>query len=73
MVIIDRIIEKQIIKSLIPNKVIVLVGPRRVGKTVLINQIIKTLNESHLLLSGEDFRTLNLLEKRSIQNYRNLP
>ena len=72
MVIIDRIIEKQIIKSLIPNKVIVLVGPRRVGKTVLINQIIKTLNESHLLLSGEDFRTLNLLEKRSIQNYRNL-
>ena len=72
MVIINRIIEKQIIKSLIPNKVIVLVGPRRVGKTVLVNQIIKSLNESHLLLNGEDFRTLNLLEKRSIQNYRNL-
>ena len=72
MIIIDRIIKKQIIKSLIPNKVIVLVGPRRVGKTVLIHQIIKQLDEAHLLLSGEDFRTLNLLEKRSIQNYRNL-
>jgi len=72
MIIIDRIIEKQIIKSLIPNKVIVLVGPRRVGKTVLINQIVKTLEERHLLLSGEDYRTLDLLEKRSIQNYRNL-
>ncbi|HHB52788.1 MAG TPA: ATP-binding protein [Saprospiraceae bacterium] len=72
MTIIDRIIESQIIKSLIPNKVIVLVGPRRVGKTVLINQIVKRLKERHLLLSGEDYRTLDLLEKRSIQNYRNL-
>lgn len=38
----------------------------------MINKIVKSLNESHLLLSGEDFRTLNLLEKRSIQSYRNL-
>ncbi len=72
MIQINRIIEKQIIKSLKPNKVIELVGPRRVGKTVLINQIIKNLSEPHLLLSGEDYRTLGLLEKRSVQNYRNL-
>jgi len=72
MTIIDRIIEGQIIKSLVPNKVIVLVGPRRVGKTVLIKQIVKSVKEVHLFLNGEDFETLKILEKRSIQNYRNL-
>ena len=72
MIIIDRVIEKQILKSLIPNKVVVLVGPRRVGKTILLNQIIKKIKEPYLLLSGEDFEVLSLLERRSIQNYRSI-
>ncbi len=72
MILIDRTILPQLIKSLVPNKVVVLVGPRRVGKTVLINQVIKELTDSYLLLSGEDFEVLSLLENRSIQNYKNI-
>ncbi len=68
----DRIIENQLLASLVPNKVIVLLGPRRVGKTVLIEQIIERISEPYLLLSGEDFTALELLERRSIQNYVNL-
>ncbi len=68
----NRIIEAQVLESLVPNKVIVLIGPRRVGKTILIEQIIKKVEEPYLLLSGEDFAVLELLERRSVQNYVNL-
>lgn len=69
---IKRVIQDQVLKSLVPNKVIVLLGPRRVGKTVLVNQLIKQIKEPHILLSGEDFTTLSLLERRSIENYKNI-
>ncbi len=69
---ISRIIEPSIKEYLIPNKVVVLLGPRRVGKTVLLEQIMKELEEPLLFLSGEDYTSLSLLEERSIQNYRNL-
>lgn len=72
MILIDRTILPQLIKSLVPNKVVVLVGPRRVGKTVVIDQVIKKTTEPYLLLSGEDFEVLSLLENRSIQNYKNI-
>ena len=69
---IKRLIKDQVLKSLTPNKVIVLLGSRRVGKTVLVNQVIENINEPYILLSGEDFTTLSLLERRSIKNYKNL-
>lgn len=69
---ITRSIEKQIIKSLIPNKVIVLLGPRRVGKTILINQIIEKITEPYLLLNGENVDIRKQLAYRSTQNYLNL-
>lgn len=72
MMLINRTIEAQIKKSLVPNKVVVLIGPRRIGKTFLINQIIKTIDEAYIFLSGEDFQTLSLLENRSIQHYKNI-
>lgn len=68
----DRIIENQILESLIPNKVIVLIGPRRVGKTILIEQILEKVEEPYLLMSGEDITVLELLKRRSAQNYVNL-
>lgn len=70
--IIPREIEKQIDKSLIPNKVVVLLGPRRVGKTVLIKRLIDRIDEPYLLLNGEDTDTRLKLEYRSVQNYRTL-
>ena len=72
MQLIQRIIEDQVIKSLVPNKVVILLGPRRVGKTVLIKQVIEKLNEPYLLLNGEDFSVLEILARRSVQNYRNI-
>lgn len=41
MDIIKREIEPQIVKSLVSNKVVVLLGPRRVGKTVLLAQVME--------------------------------
>lgn len=69
---ITRSIESQILRSLTPNKVIVLLGPRRVGKTILINQIINQLTEPYLLLNGENVDVRKRLTYRSTQNYLNL-
>ncbi|HEY9561680.1 MAG TPA: ATP-binding protein [Anseongella sp.] len=54
------------------NKVQVIVGPRRVGKTVLLQKIANSIKEKVLLLNGEDITTSELLERRSIENYRRL-
>ncbi len=40
MVLLKREIEAQVREYLQPNKVVILLGPRRVGKTVLIKQIL---------------------------------
>jgi len=72
MDLITRILENQLIKSLIPQKVVILLGPRRVGKTVLIKQVIEKLQEPYLLLNGEDFSVVEILSRRSVQHYKNL-
>ena len=72
MKLIQRIIEQQVIRSLVANKVVILLGPRRVGKTVLIQQVIGQLKEPYLLLNGEDFSVLEILARRSVQHYKNL-
>lgn len=72
MDLITRIVENQLIKSLIPQKVVILLGPRRVGKTVLIKQVIERLQEPYLLLNGEDFSVVEILSRRSVQHYKNL-
>ncbi|MGH1363321.1 MAG: ATP-binding protein [Calditrichia bacterium] len=70
--ILKRSIEDQVLQSLTPNKAVILLGPRRVGKTVLIQQIIEKLDEPHMLLNGEDFAVQEVLARRSVQNYKNL-
>ena len=58
--------------SLQPGKVIMLVGARRVGKTMLINGIAEMFAKEVLLLNGEDLSTASLLENRNIEYYRRL-
>ncbi len=72
MKLIERIIEGQILKNLTANKVILLLGPRRVGKTILIKQVIERLKEPYLLMNGEDFATVELLSRRSVQHYQKI-
>jgi len=68
----DRIIKPLVRDSLIPNKVVVLLGPRRVGKTVLINQILEEITEPYLFLNGEDISSQELLSRRSVEGFLQL-
>lgn len=70
--ILSRSIENSILKSLVPNKVIVLLGPRRIGKTFLLRKLLTKINEPNLFLNGEDITTHELLNRRSVQNYLNM-
>jgi predicted AAA+ superfamily ATPase len=69
---IKRILQQKIENSLKPNRVAIIFGARRVGKTVLMNRIVSQFSGKTLMLNGEDYDALALLENRSIGNYRNL-
>lgn len=70
MEILKRQLQQTIESNLIPNKVIVLHGARRVGKTVLIKQIIDNYSGKTLYLNAEDSLTAELLQVRSVAAYR---
>ena len=60
-------------KKVVPNKVLILLGARRVGKTELIKNYLKDIPfESYLQLNGEDINDANLLQERSVTNYKRL-
>lgn len=68
---IQRRIKENILKSMVPNKVNIILGPRRVGKTVLLKEIIKE-SANYLSFNGEDFSVQDLLKNRAINNYRSI-
>ena len=72
MIEIKRELKEQILKKLQPNKVVVITGARRVGKTFLLKEIISGQESDYLLLNGEDMNTHLLLEKHSVENYKNI-
>ncbi|HAQ37390.1 MAG TPA: ATPase, partial [Saprospirales bacterium] len=72
MIYISREIKNLVLDYLIPNKVVVLIGPRRVGKTVFINQLIEEMQEPYVLLNGEDIATRELFKRRSINHLMQL-
>ena len=55
-----------------PNKVLILLGARRVGKTQLIKKYVESSNEKVLQLNGEDLNNARLLEERTLENYTRL-
>ena len=55
-----------------PNKVLILLGARRVGKTQLIKKYVESSNEKVLQLNGEDLNNARLLEERTFENYTRL-
>ena len=60
-------------KRVLPNKVLILLGARRVGKTAFIkNYLSKIPKEDYLQLNGEDIDDSNLLKERSVNNYSRL-
>lgn len=69
---INRALESTIEKYLKPNKVVVLLGARRVGKTELIKHILGKMEEEAMILNGEDEDTHIRLASRTVQNYKRL-
>ncbi|GAO30650.1 ATP-binding protein [Geofilum rubicundum] len=67
-----RDISKNIIKKLQPNKVVIVFGARRVGKTVLVKEILERIEEPVLTLNGEDINVHDKLAIRSVENYRQI-
>ncbi len=69
---IERLHEKNIEKHLVPQKVLLLLGARRTGKTVLIQKILEREEEPYLFLNGENVAALELLDRQSTQHYLNV-
>ncbi|MBL4585637.1 MAG: AAA family ATPase, partial [Flavobacteriales bacterium] len=69
---IDRSLESIILKNLKPNKVVVLLGARRVGKTELIKHILTQVDDNPLVLNGESVDTEERLQRRSIDNLKSV-
>lgn len=69
---INRLLQSKILESLAPNKAVLIFGARRVGKTVMMRQIVDSYLGRTMMLNGEDFDTLDLLRNRSVANYRHL-
>jgi uncharacterized protein len=60
-------------RKILPNKVLLLLGPRRVGKTALLREYLRhQKDEDYLLLNGEDVVDMSMLETRSVAHYKRL-
>ena len=69
---IQRKNQKNIIAAIKPGKVVIILGARRVGKTILLQEISKHLEEPYLNLNGEDLGTQELLARRSLAHYKSV-
>lgn len=67
-----RLLQDRIAARMEPNKAVLIFGARRVGKTILMRQLVKDFTGKTMLLNGEDYDTLALLEEQSVANYRHL-
>jgi predicted AAA+ superfamily ATPase len=65
-----RYLEKIIKKRIGSGKAIVLIGPRQVGKTTLIETILK--NKDYLLLDGDDPKTRTILTEPNTEQIRSI-
>jgi uncharacterized protein len=70
MSVLIRELSEIILSKIKPNKVVIVFGARRVGKTILVKQILAKLNEPILSLNGEDINVHDMLATRSVQNYK---
>ena len=69
---IRRILQDKIVDRLAPGKAVLIFGARRVGKTVMMRNIVSEYAGRVMMLNGEDYDTLALLENRTVSNYRHL-
>jgi len=53
-----------------PQRAVVIYGPRRCGKTTLLNHLVKDITDKYLFVSGEDVTVEEYLSSQSIQKLK---
>ena len=69
---IDRALEKELLQKLKSNKVLILFGTRRVGKTVLLQSLSEKLKMKPLIMNGDDQEVQEIFQRRTIANMKNI-
>lgn len=70
---IERAVSESLRKKILPGKVLMILGARRVGKTELINHYLESIpKEEYLKFNGEDIRHAKLFADRSVANYKRM-
>lgn len=72
MILIRRTLEETVKEQIGKNKVILIMGTRRVGKTVLANTIKSQYDGKVMVMNAEDFDVQELLKNRSVANYKRI-
>lgn len=67
----NRFYEPKIYDLLRPGKVLVIYGPRQVGKTTLIKTFLKKFDGRYYFGSGEDLTLREIMESESIERIKN--
>ncbi|WP_127140149.1 ATP-binding protein [Flagellimonas marinaquae] len=67
---VKRILKEKITKKLDTGKAVILIGPRQVGKTTLINSILE--NRKHLFLNGDDSTVRTLLTNANTEELKQI-
>ena len=68
---INRILTQNIKKAIKPGKVVLIYGPRRAGKTTLINKILKNFKpDLYLKVDGDQIRYHDILSSRDAQKLK---
>ncbi len=67
---VSRAIEKNFKEKQEPGKVLILYGPRQVGKTTFLKKFAKSYQGKHLFYDGQDINTQELFSAQSIEKYR---
>ena len=69
---IKRVLQDAIISRMQKGKATLIYGARRVGKTILMRNVIEAHGGKSLILNGEDYDAQRMLEVRTIANYKHL-
>lgn len=69
---IPRYIQSKIEEHIGEQKVIMLYGSRRIGKTTIVENIAEKIPDKVLLLLGEDMAVAESLQDRTVENFKNI-
>lgn len=72
MKLIQRELEALVTRQLGKKKVLLIMGTRRVGKTILVETIKNNYKGQLLVLNAEDFDVQEILKNRSVANYKRI-